>query len=291
MERMLITGSRCLIRSEERARAADVLDLDRFLAVYFTGRSTPRSFDRYLLIYLSGGTGDLRIDARDYPMQYDTVYCIHPGQQLWMQQGEGLHGRVFLFSAELYPHTLENSSSILGSAIFNRYMPGVVHITGEVKSTVLGLLDDVLLEIAMEQQLQQAMLRVQVGLILVWLSRQQPSNGQTPASLRERELLRTFLDLVDKHFMHLRNVSDYAGLMTIRPERLTVKIKQLSGHPAGYHIRQRIVLEAKRQALCTGKRMKEVAFELGYRDMAHFSKLFKQGTGMNFSRYVQLYGA
>ena len=52
--------------------------------------------------------------------------------------------------------------------------------------------------------------------------------------------------------------------------------------PAG---RQRVVLEAKRQATYSGASMKEIAHQLGFDDIAHFSKFFKNFSGLSFSNY------
>ena len=53
-------------------------------------------------------------------------------------------------------------------------------------------------------------------------------------------------------------------------------IKKTTGYSAGYHIRQRVVLEAKRKAAYSDSCMKEIAYHLGFCDIAHFSKFFKE---------------
>jgi YesN/AraC family two-component response regulator len=64
-----------------------------------------------------------------------------------------------------------------------------------------------------------------------------------------------------------------------------VIVKRHTRQPAGYHIRQRIVQEAKRLALYSDVCMKEIAYLLGFSDTAHFSKFFKKSTGINFSEF------
>jgi len=64
-----------------------------------------------------------------------------------------------------------------------------------------------------------------------------------------------------------------------------VIVKKHTQHSAGYHIRQRIVLEAKRLAIYSDVCMKEIAYLLGFSDTAHFSKFFKKSTGINFSEF------
>jgi AraC-like DNA-binding protein len=65
-------------------------------------------------------------------------------------------------------------------------------------------------------------------------------------------------------------------------------VKKLSGFPVSYHIQQQIVLEAKRLAHYSDRSMKEIAYMLGFEDLAHFSKFFKNNSGMNFSNFKKM---
>jgi AraC family transcriptional activator of pobA len=44
-------------------------------------------------------------------------------------------------------------------------------------------------------------------------------------------------------------------------------------------------MEAKRQAIHANVSMKEIAYLLGFEDHSHFSKYFKNNSGMNFSSF------
>lgn len=57
------------------------------------------------------------------------------------------------------------------------------------------------------------------------------------------------------------------------------------GQHLSYYIRQRIVLDAKRQAIYVNASMKEIAYHLGFDDIAHFSKFFKNVSGMSFTEF------
>jgi AraC-like DNA-binding protein len=46
-------------------------------------------------------------------------------------------------------------------------------------------------------------------------------------------------------------------------------------------IRERLISEAKRLLFYSDKSIKEIAYELGFEDAAHFSKFFKNYTNQN----------
>ena len=99
------------------------------------------------------------------------------------------------------------------------------------------------------------------------------------------EIVQQFMSLLEKNYKEQKMVADYASMLSVTPNYLNEIVKKTTGFSAGHHIRQRIVLEAKRQATYSGNCMKEIAYFLGFCDMAHFSKFFKNTTGMNFSDF------
>lgn len=80
-------------------------------------------------------------------------------------------------------------------------------------------------------------------------------------------------------------VKDYARLLHVTPNYLNETVKQRTGYPAGYHVRQRIILEAKKMIAYSGLCSKEIAWTLGFWDIAHFSRFFKTNAGMNVSEF------
>lgn len=97
--------------------------------------------------------------------------------------------------------------------------------------------------------------------------------------------MRKFLSLLEKNYTQKRMVTDYAEELVVTPSYLNEVVKKISGFPASHHIQQRIVLEAKRQAAFSNVTMKEIAYNLGFDDTAHFSKFFKNASGMSFTDF------
>ena len=98
-------------------------------------------------------------------------------------------------------------------------------------------------------------------------------------------LFHDFYQKVDRHYKSKRFVSEYARELLVTANYLNEVIKQVTGHPASYHISQRVIQEAKRQALYSDANMKMVAYSLGFIDPAHFSRFFRRGAGINFSEF------
>jgi AraC family transcriptional activator of pobA len=108
---------------------------------------------------------------------------------------------------------------------------------------------------------------------------------EQPAESDQFDIVRKYNLLVDRNFKAHHQVQFYAHQLSRSP-------KTLSNLFARYHhklplqiIHDRIIDEAKRLIYYTDKSAKEIAYELGFDDAAHFSRFFKNITGQNISEY------
>lgn len=102
----------------------------------------------------------------------------------------------------------------------------------------------------------------------------------------QRELLvERFLYLVSQNFRTSKQVRDYAERLSVSSNHLNTIIKDITGRTASQYIKDRVIAEARKEALIVGNRMKNISYNLGFSDPAHFSKYFKVVTGVNFTTY------
>jgi YesN/AraC family two-component response regulator len=124
-----------------------------------------------------------------------------------------------------------------------------------------------------------------LNILIIHLARQAPPPQEQSMPYQQQRLVKLFIQLVDKHYKTNKRVCEYAELIRVTPNYLSQAIKEATGHPAQYHIMQRVALEARRHATYSDSSMKEVAWDLGFSDMAHFSRFFKKATGDTFSTF------
>ena len=95
------------------------------------------------------------------------------------------------------------------------------------------------------------------------------------------DLVRQYNVLVEKNFRALHQVQDYASLLNKSPKTLTNLFLIYNDKSPLEVIHDRIVLEAKRLLLYTPHAVKEIAFQLGFEEVSHFSRLFKNRVGVS----------
>jgi AraC family transcriptional regulator, transcriptional activator of pobA len=99
------------------------------------------------------------------------------------------------------------------------------------------------------------------------------------------DVIRNFNLLVETHFRKQHSVQFYAAEMNKSPKTLS-NLFGIYNHKSPLEVIQgRLVLEAKRLFYYTDKSAKEVGYELGFEDPGHFSRFFKNDTGLSPSQF------
>lgn len=98
---------------------------------------------------------------------------------------------------------------------------------------------------------------------------------------RHEQLANRFKLLVEKNFLHIRTVNEYAEMLHISPKHLSEVVSQSFGRPPLQIIHDILLLEAKVQLGSTDKSVSEIAYYLKFDDQPHFSHFIKNRTGLS----------
>jgi AraC-like DNA-binding protein len=111
------------------------------------------------------------------------------------------------------------------------------------------------------------------------------------ASGRTRPVMREFCLSMERHVRDHLSVTDYARLLGVTPDHLGVVALQAKGRTAGELIRARLLLEAKRLLVDTSLNVSEIAYGLGFKDPAYFSRFFRRLTGVAPGEFRESFAA
>ncbi len=88
-----------------------------------------------------------------------------------------------------------------------------------------------------------------------------------------------FKHLLQKHFIEIRRVEQYAEMMHITPKHLCDLVKEATGKTPKQIMIEVLLLEAKVMLGSTRHSMTEISHRLRFQDQAHFSHFVRQHTG------------
>ncbi|RTL59020.1 MAG: helix-turn-helix domain-containing protein [Sphingobacteriales bacterium] len=251
-----------------------------------SANDSPHKHDHYEIVWITKGSGILIADLSQYEINQNVIFWISPGQIHQLIADEKAEGYVFSFRSEFLFFSNNaskeeysiNTFSSFSTLILARIEDGLIDEMEEIALKIIHEFENYLL-------LRAEILRGLFKVFLIYLMRQWQSPDSSSLQPANSQLVEKFFNLIDKSFTTVKKVKDYARRLDITPNYLNKIVKTVSGFHASYHIQQRIILEAKRLAIYSESSMKEVAYKLGFEDPAHFSKFFKNVSGVTFTDF------
>lgn len=245
-------------------------------------QDVPHRHNYFEIVWVQSGSGTCLIDLERFEIIADQVYCVTPGQLHHFRAGKDLRGYVLKFTPDFLLMPEDNVTLISRQ----KYACSrTIKLSEELKMEMGDLLQKMIREYDNFFLMRSEILKGLLKIFLIYLTRQYEPAVSDLEPPRRIELVNRFFSMVEKKYMQHKMVADYAEELSVSPNHLNEIVKKVSGFPASHHIRQRVLLEAKRLAAYSGASMKEIAYSLGFEDIAHFSKFFKNLSGSNFSSY------
>jgi AraC family transcriptional activator of pobA len=240
-------------------------------------------WDTYTYFCIEQGSGEITIDLEQSRIEDHCIYFLKPGQAFSAILHEPAKGFIISFAKEFIDF-YDKAASDFNQNVFLNYDPAfpVVRIDKETYEIMKNIANKMLQEFQSQFTWRGEVLKGFLKIFMIYFNRQLECNLTTMSWSRKIELANRFFSLLEKNYTSKKLVRDYAELLAVTPGYLNVTVKEVSGFAASHHIQQRIVLQAKRMAAFESDSMKEIAYYLGFEDPAHFSKYFKNFSGLNF---------
>lgn len=259
------------------------LDASGAERMLFNGRQ--ERLQHFEIIWFKSGDGHLCIDTVQHEITDNMIFCVTPGQ-VRSYHSDAANGYYISFSQDfLYRWaTYTMGTTWLDSNIYGMGH-SVICPDREMQMEIEDVMIKMLREFTHHYLLRSEILAGLLNILVIYFTRKLHIRGNELVLSKETEMVRKFIALVKVHYKAKKFVADYASELCVTANHLNRIVKKITGTPASSHIQQHIIMEAKRQALHANVSMKEIAYLLGFEDHSHFSKYFKNNSGMNFSSF------
>ena len=238
------------------------------------------------IIWFRTGSGAFQVDSKAHTISNNLVYFLTPGQLRHYQANDNYRGYYISFSKDfLYLSGAYAKTALwLESYGVNMNIP-VIEADDDMQNEIEEIGQKMKKEFSNYYLLRSEILSGFLNILMIHFSRKLRVGNDEMAYSKDAELVRNFKTLLKKWFITKKLVADYASELCVTPNYLNRTVKKITGFTASHHIQQYIILEAKRQAIHSNVSMKEIAYYLGFDNLAHFSKFFKNNSGMNFTSF------
>ncbi|GAB3220037.1 helix-turn-helix domain-containing protein [Spirosoma arcticum] len=237
--------------------------------------------DFYHLILFLEGSGTHDIDFHTFPVRPYQIYFMIPGQvHSWSFEGH-VDGYVVNFSPSFFHLFIARGDFLPQFPFFNGIVDeSVVDIPENVQPNVRHYFEALLQECETDATFGLDMVRALLIQLFITISRLSDGEKSEKTSLHNYTILKNFQRLIEINYNTLRLPKEYAEKLFLTPNYLNTICRQLIGISSGEVIRNRIVMEAKRQLVNLDLTVAEIAYNLNFEDTSYFTKFFKKQAGV-----------
>lgn len=242
---------------------------------------TPHRHNFFHAVLFNSGNGYHTVDFKQYKLSPGQMYFMSPGQVHSWHFNDVPTGYIFNFSESILQHLipqlqLENKYDFFRGVA----QDCVVQLNATTHAIAQSISRQIITEVKGKEFAGQdvvAALFIQLFGLASRFSLKNSSSTQVSPGL---QIVNNYRMLVDKEYSYQRLTKHYANLLHVSPNYLNLLCQQYIGMQAGTVIRNRILLECKRLLVNANLNISEIANALNFTDASHFSRFFKQHTGM-----------
>lgn len=230
--------------------------------------------DFFQLIWFRKVEGDKRyfLDFNEYIIGDNQIVFVFPGQidKLDIEGKEGL--LVAIHADNFY-----SINRRMNSAYLNGYFSNVFISPDEETTKTIELLKELLLQ---EYNSQNRILLMEMYLeaflfhVAAFFEKTEAYKNQVDFQVPQ------LMKLIDANFINRRKTEFYAQKMNVSCKKLNSISMKGTGKSVKQHLQERLILEIKKEIRLREKNLKEISFDLGFREPAYFTRFFKKHTGI-----------
>ncbi|MDR7130280.1 AraC-like DNA-binding protein [Algoriphagus sp. 4150] len=233
---------------------------------------------KYVLIWCREGSLIVQIDGNDFTLEKHEVITITSGQIHFIKESREVEGYILEFTYDFFCKDDKDVELIFENGLFCHFDENqVIPVSNfEAVTEQLKLINQELNE---EPYQYLTSVHSRIELILVEINRSKINRGDE--IWKPDALLLKFLELVRAGFNSTYTLAQYAEKLKTTEQKLNDQAKTHTGKTAQMVVYGLIASEAKRLLIYESLSVKEIAFQLGFKDPFYFSNFFKKHTGVS----------
>ncbi len=265
-------------------RVEDIFDLHNSM------EDDPHRHHYYTLILMKEGEGLHVVDFNKFKIESKSLHFIYPGQVHQIVTSKKSYGWVMNFSDAFLVQNSIHPELIDKVYLYNTagYTPPL-HLSDEEFVIFEGLARQIEEYDKKDLSFRYEAFGALLKLFFINVSSLCSLNKHTELinAIGTNNLFINFKRYINSEYKKLHKVSDYADMLAVSSDYLNRYVKTQSGKSAKEFIQDKLIVEAKRRLIFTEESSKELAFELGFEEPAHFNNFFKKQVGLSPGQFRQ----
>jgi len=238
--------------------------------------------------------GDMIYGCQPYDYEDGTLVFVSP-DQMYGIDSKGIRVKPSGYALVFHPDLIKGTHLgriIKDYSFFSYQVNEALHLSKKERTTIVDCFEKISFEIEQNIDKHSKQLIVSnIELLLNYCTRFYDRQFITRSNTNKDILVR-FENLLEDYFkgdkavkLGLPSVAYCAEQLHLSPNYFGDLIKKETGNTALDYIQSKLIDEAKSRIFEASKSMNEIANELGFKYQQHFTRLFKQKTGITPNEY------
>lgn len=232
----------------------------------------------YTIFWIKNGKGTFNIDFKSYSFEGNTLLFLTPGEMFSIASEEINEAYKLTFIRDFYCIETHDKAIACNGVLFNNiYETPFIKPCKKDSAKLSFIIESIIDELSQNSTAQYDMLQSYLKQFIIHAVRIKKEHHIIKDDSESR-LFKDFSLLVEQNYRQLHSITDYANRLGISPKSLSKHFQKLGTTTPSTFLKNRIILEAKRELFYTNKTVKEIAFDLGFNDPAYFTRFFTKAT-------------
>lgn len=240
-----------------------------------------KQVDLYTIILIDKGNGTYQVETGTYNYKGPSILFMTPYQNLQLKlDGPAL---MLQFHGDFYCIEYHKEEVACNGLLFNNiFLAPHINLPEKDADQIEKLLLQMKQELESKTRYDKSVITAYLQLILALCSRLKKNEIQDHNAPEFRdEKMEKLKVLIEENYLTLHRPRDYASLLHLDSNQLTKRCKKYFGKSPSSLIHERIILEARKLLHLTRRNIKDIAFDLQFKDEHYFSRFFKKSTGLS----------
>lgn len=243
----------------------------------------------YKILFLKEGSVRIKIDFETSIQHAPSLIFISENQLLNIQkEPDHLEEIALSFSNDFFCIKLNRSETFCDAVIFNTTQPPYVSLNDTEAKKIEYLISSINNELKEANEYQEEIITSQLKTLLLYASKVKLKQFGAVHTATLSPVVNNFQNLLDEKYEKEHNVQFYADTLNISSKGLNKAVKKELGRTVSELIKEKLIIEAKRELYAKDLSVKEIAFQLGFDDPAYFSRFFKKETSHSPKEFSEL---
>lgn len=206
----------------------------------------------------------------------------------WLPKDERLSGHFCIFTADFMIKS-KSGVELDDLPVFQTGGYPVFQLNDGQTEELSSLFQKMKKEISSDYAFKYDLLRNYVVELIHYGQKLQPASASYSSLNASARVTSLFVELLERQFpiespqqkLHLRTAKDYAERLSVHVNHLNKALKENTGKTTTSLISSRIVQEAKILLKQTDWNISEIAWSLGFEEVAHFSNFFRKQVSLS----------